>query len=116
MNVGERMPTDGNRGVRILLVAAAVASLALIGGLPAVVFVASFLVILAFHELGHYLVARRCGMQVTEFFLGFGPRLWSFRRGETEYGIKAVPAGAYVRITGMNNLEVVDVVARAAGC
>ena len=108
MNVGERIPTDGNRGVRILLVAAVVASLALIGGFPAVVFVASLLVILVLHELGHYLVARRCGMQVTEFFVGFGPRLWSFRRGETEYGIKAVPAGAYVRITGMNNLEVVD--------
>ena len=62
MNVGERMPTGGNRGIRILLVAAAVASLALIGGLPAMVFVASLLVILVLHELGHYLVARRCGM------------------------------------------------------
>ena len=47
-------------------------------------------------------------MKVTEFFLGFGPRLWSFRRGETEYGIKAIPAGGYVRIIGMNNLEQVD--------
>ena len=75
MNVGERIPTDSNRGVRILLVAGAAASLALIGGFPAVVFVVSLLVMLALHELGHYLVARRCGMQVTEFFVGFGPRL-----------------------------------------
>lgn len=57
------------------------------------------------HELGHYLTAKWSGMQVTEFFLGFGPKLWSIRKGETEYGIKAIPAGGYVRITGMSNLE-----------
>ena len=44
-------------------------------------------------------------MKVTEFFLFFGPKLWSFRRGETEYGIKLIPIGAYVRIIGMNNLD-----------
>jgi membrane-associated protease RseP (regulator of RpoE activity) len=60
------------------------------------------------HEFGHYVAAKRSGMKVTEFFLGFGPRLWSFRRGETEYGIKAIPAGGYVRIIGMTNLEEVD--------
>jgi len=60
------------------------------------------------HEAGHYLAARRAGMKATEFFLGFGPRLWSFRRGETEYGVKALPAGGYVRIIGMSNLEDVD--------
>ena len=47
-------------------------------------------------------------MKVTEFFLGFGPRLWSFRRGETEYGVKALPLGGYVRIIGMSSLEEVD--------
>ena len=47
-------------------------------------------------------------MKVTEFFVGFGPRLWSFRRGETEYGVKAIPAGGYVRIIGMTNMEEVD--------
>jgi membrane-associated protease RseP (regulator of RpoE activity) len=47
-------------------------------------------------------------MKVTEFFIGFGPRIWSFRRGETEYGLKAIPAGAYVRIVGMNNLDEAD--------
>ena len=45
------------------------------------------------HELGHFLAAKHGGMKVTEYFLGFGPRLWSFRRGETEYGIKALPLG-----------------------
>jgi RIP metalloprotease RseP len=47
-------------------------------------------------------------MKVTEYFLGFGPRLWSIRRGETEYGVKALPFGGYVKITGMTNLEEVD--------
>jgi membrane-associated protease RseP (regulator of RpoE activity) len=60
------------------------------------------------HELGHYLVAKRSGMKVTEFFVGFGPRLWSVTRGETEYGVKAIPAGGYVRIIGMTNMEEVD--------
>ena len=45
------------------------------------------------HELGHFLAAKHGGMKVTEYFVGFGPRLWSFRRGETEYGIKALPLG-----------------------
>jgi len=57
------------------------------------------------HELGHYVAAKRAGMLVTEFFLGFGPRIWSFTRGETTYGLKLIPAGAYVRIIGMSNLE-----------
>lgn len=57
------------------------------------------------HEAGHFLTARLFGMKVSEFFIGFGPRLWSFRRGETEYGVKAIPAGGYVRIVGMNAQE-----------
>ena len=61
--------------------------------------------VLFMHELGHYLAARWAGMQVTEFFVGFGPRIWSFQRGETRYGVKAIWAGAYVRITGMSSAE-----------
>lgn len=57
------------------------------------------------HEGGHYLTAKWSDMKVTEYFLGFGPRLWSYRKGETEYGVKAIPAGGYVRIIGMHNLE-----------
>ena len=83
-------------------------SFGLIGGLSGLVVVSSFVVILVLHELGHFVVARLAGMQVTEFFLGFGPRLWSVRRGETTYGLRAIPAGAYVRITGMSSLDVVD--------
>jgi membrane-associated protease RseP (regulator of RpoE activity) len=60
------------------------------------------------HEAGHLIAAKRAGMKATEFFVGFGPRIWSFKRGETEYGIKAIPAGGYVKIIGMTNLEEVD--------
>ncbi len=68
------------------------------------VIVALFVMIML-HELGHFVAAKRSGMKVTEFFVGFGPRLWSVTRGETEYGIKAVPLGGYCRIIGMTNLE-----------
>jgi RIP metalloprotease RseP len=57
------------------------------------------------HELGHFATAKWSGMKVTEYFVGFGPRLWSVRKGETEYGVKAIPAGGYVRIIGMSSAE-----------
>lgn len=91
-----------------MLLIGAVVSFGLIGGVSGLVVVSSFVVMLVLHELGHFVVARLAGMQVTEFFIGFGPRLWSMRRGETTYGVKAIPAGAYVRITGMSSLDLVD--------
>jgi membrane-associated protease RseP (regulator of RpoE activity) len=69
------------------------------------IFVAGIFLMIFVHELGHFLTAKRFGIKVEEFFIGFGPRVWSFRRGETEYGLKAVPLGGYVRIAGMNPLE-----------
>ncbi|MBJ7282502.1 MAG: RIP metalloprotease [Acidimicrobiia bacterium] len=66
------------------------------------------IVTIMLHEAGHLIGAKHGGMKATEFFVGFGPRLWSFRRGETEYGIKAIPAGGYVRVIGMTNLEEVE--------
>jgi RIP metalloprotease RseP len=72
------------------------------------VVVVALVVMIMLHELGHLLTAKWGGMKVTEYFLGFGPRLWSVRRGETEYGIKAIPAGGYVKILGMTSAEVVD--------
>ncbi len=74
----------------------------------ALFFIGALLVSIFLHELGHFLAAKQAGMKVTEYFIGFGPRLWSLRRGETEYGIKPIPAGAYVKIIGMNNLEEVE--------
>ncbi|MDE0134396.1 MAG: RIP metalloprotease [Acidimicrobiaceae bacterium] len=64
--------------------------------------------VLFMHELGHFAAARAVGMKVTDFFLGFGPKLWSFRRGETTYGLRALPLGAYVRIIGMSRADLVD--------
>lgn len=70
-----------------------------------------FLVFLGFcfliivHEAGHFFAAKAVGMRVERFFLFFGPTIWSFKRGETEYGIKAIPIGGYVKITGMNPEE-----------
>src|SRR3990170_305278 len=69
------------------------------------VFVLGVLLMILVHELGHFVAAKRFGIKVEEFFLGFGPRLWSFRRGETEYGVKGVPLGGYVRIAGMNPFQ-----------
>lgn len=91
--------------------AAILALIALISvkfGVWALVIVGGLIVSIVLHELGHYLAAKQAGMKVTEFFVGFGPKLFSFRRGETEYGIKPIPLGAYVRIVGMNNLEEVE--------
>ena len=70
-----------------------------------VAMIVAFFVIIMLHELGHLILAKRSGMKVTEYFVGFGPRLWSFKKGETEYGLKAVPLGGYCRIIGMTNLE-----------
>jgi membrane-associated protease RseP (regulator of RpoE activity) len=64
-------------------------------------FVVALLFSVMVHEFGHFLTARKFGMRVSEFFLGFGKRIWSFTRGETEFGIKAIPAGGYCRIEGM---------------
>jgi membrane-associated protease RseP (regulator of RpoE activity) len=72
------------------------------------VFVVGLLVAIFLHELGHFMTARWTGMKSTQFFIGFGPRLWSFRRGETEYGVRAIPAGAFVRIVGMNSMDEVE--------
>ena len=72
------------------------------------VFVVGVLIAIFLHEAGHFVTARWTGMKATQFFIGFGPRLWSFRRGETEYGVRALPLGAFVRIIGMNNMDEVE--------
>ena len=55
----------------------------------------------ALHELGHMIPAKRFGVKVPEYFIGFGPRIWSVKRGETEYGVKAIWLGGYVKLVGM---------------
>jgi membrane-associated protease RseP (regulator of RpoE activity) len=74
-------------------------------GIGIVVFVLVLIGVVLVHEAGHFFTAKAFGIRVEEFFVGFGPRIWSTRRGETEYGVKAIPAGGYVRIAGMNPFE-----------
>src|SRR5712692_5218282 len=87
----------------------------------ALAFVVLIIFAVFFHELGHYVTARWAGIKVSKFFIGFGPTLWSVRRGrvetfvgrsgaieqrpETEYGIKLLPLGGFVKIVGMSVIE-----------
>lgn len=100
----ERRYSRSQTFVRLGIVVAALTA-AGIASWSILLFVALFVVSIIAHEFGHYIVARKAGMKVTEFFIGFGPRIWSFRRGEVEYGLKAIPLGAYVKTPGMTNVE-----------
>ena len=101
---------DGPKSNPVALVVLVVGAL-ILGrklGVNAPLIILGIALMIFFHELGHFITAKWTGMKATEFFLGFGPTLWSFRRGETLYGLKLIPAGAYVKIIGMHNLEEVD--------
>jgi membrane-associated protease RseP (regulator of RpoE activity) len=69
------------------------------------IFIVALLVSVMLHESGHFVVAKKFGMKVTRYFVGFGPTIWSTWRGETEYGIKALPLGGFVKIVGMHSLD-----------
>lgn len=101
--------TPGGSPARVVQLLAALALITIVfvalGWGYLLLFIAILVVIVMLHELGHFVTAKRAGMKVTEYFVGFGPRLWSVRRGETEYGVKAIPAGGYVRITGFTSVE-----------
>ncbi len=73
-----------------------------------VIFLVALLFSVMLHETGHFVMAKKFGMKVTRYFVGFGPTLWSTRRGETEYGIKALPLGGFVKIIGMHSLDDVE--------
>ncbi len=90
---------------RLLVLIGFFVFVAVVGGVNAIAFVAAIGAALVIHEGGHFLAGRWSGMLVSEYFIGFGPRIFSFRRGETVYGLKAIPLGAYVRIVGMSSLE-----------
>ena len=72
------------------------------------IFVVALLVSVMLHEAGHFVTAKAFGMKATQFFVGFGSTIWSTRRGETEYGVKALPVGGFVKITGMTSIDDVD--------
>ena len=74
---------------------------ALIYTLGVVLFILGVIISIALHEVGHMYPAKKFGIKVTQYFVGFGNTVWSTKRGETEYGIKAIPLGGYVRLVGM---------------
>lgn len=82
--------------------AAAIGQFAQSALLTAVSFVLIFGTIVFFHELGHFAVAKACGVRVYEFALGFGPRLLGLRRGVTQYSIRLIPLGGFVKFAGMD--------------
>jgi membrane-associated protease RseP (regulator of RpoE activity) len=95
--------------LRLAVAVAAIVTVFLLLGLgPLLIVIVAIIVMVMVHELGHFATAKWSHMKVTEYFVGFGPRLWSIRRGETDYGVKAIPAGGYVKIPGMSNLEEID--------
>src|SRR5262245_39015459 len=73
----------------------------LIYALGVIVFFLGLLASIALHEVGHMYPAKKFGVKVTQYFVGFGKTVWSFRRGETEYGVKSIPLGGYVKLVGM---------------
>jgi membrane-associated protease RseP (regulator of RpoE activity) len=72
------------------------------------IFVIALLLSVMLHETGHFVMAKKFGMKATRYFVGFGPTIWSTWRGETEYGIKALPLGGFVKIIGMHSLDDVE--------
>jgi len=102
---------QSNSQVRVTLgLVVVVGSLVLLGWVSRPMLVVTLVIafVVFAHELGHFITARITGMKATEFFIGFGPRLFSFRKGETEFGVKPILAGAYVKLVGMTNLDEVD--------
>ena len=107
---GDKMPGDNPADLGKLFVLIAVVGIGIAlsiqnGSFPVVAFVLAIVVMVMLHETAHFVTAKWAGMKVTEYFFGFGPRIWSVRKGETEYGIKSLPLGGYVKIVGMSNME-----------
>jgi len=73
-----------------------------------VIFIVALLFSVMLHETGHFVMAKKFGMKATRYFVGFGPTIWSTQRGDTEYGIKALPVGGFVKIIGMHSLDDVE--------
>jgi membrane-associated protease RseP (regulator of RpoE activity) len=69
--------------------------------LGVLIFAFGLLASIALHEIGHMVPAKKFGVKVTQYMVGFGPTLWSRKRGDTEYGLKAIPIGGYIRMIGM---------------
>ena len=99
-------PTGEGSPLRLTIAVVLIAALTVITrSAPVVLIFAAILTMIMLHEFGHFVTARWAGMRVTDFFVGFGPTIWSTKRGDTRWGVKALPIGGFVRVIGMNNLE-----------
>jgi membrane-associated protease RseP (regulator of RpoE activity) len=105
---GDDELAGGWRGALSMLAIAGLFALLAVINIWWFIFVVGIVISIFLHEMGHFVTAKWTGMKATQFFLFFGPRLWSFRRGETEYGVRAIPLGAFVRIIGMNRMDEVE--------
>ena len=94
--------------VLLVGIAVVVTALILVAGWELPVVIGAILTIVMLHEFGHYITAKRAGMLVTDFFVGFGPVLWSTTIGETRYGIRALPLGGFVKVPGMTWGDTID--------
>ncbi len=93
-------------GIKLILGFVVVTILAVVTHKAGVyLFIVALLFSIGLHEFGHFITAKKFGIKVEQFFIGFGPKLWSVRKGETEYGVKALPLGGFVRIAGMNPFQ-----------
>lgn len=101
----QKDPSIRKQIFRSFIVASIIAFFVFRAGLPFLFILLAFAVSILVHEAGHFFVAKKGGMKATEFFVGFGPKIFSFTRGETTYGLKAIPLGAYVKIIGMSTAE-----------
>lgn len=112
VNEGAEDP-DRNRSLRTRAILAGVVILGLlvwlgVSNIWSLVLVIGLLISIFLHEVGHFVTAGWAGMKRTQFFMGFGPKLWSVHRRGVEYGVRALPLGAFVRIVGMNNMDPVE--------
>jgi len=103
--------TTSSRQSLLTLVAGVAALVALLTwwagwALPVVIF--AIVLMVMGHEFGHFITAKRAGMKVTDFFVGFGPVIWSTQRGETRYGVRAFLLGGYVKVPGMTWTETIE--------
>lgn len=105
--LGDTEPSEepGTNLLALALLIGFFAWLLLFAGVVYFLVAVGVIVMIFLHELGHFMTAKWTGMKPTDFFIGFGPTIFSFKRGEVTYGVKAIPAGAFVRIIGMNNLD-----------
>jgi len=108
--MAERLTPSSLRSLLTLIagVVAATVALSELAGWQLPLVLGCIIVIVMVHEFGHYITAKRSGMLVTDYFVGFGPVLWATTFGETRYGVRALLLGGFVKVPGMNWTESID--------